>query len=919
MAPPLLLRPVSLLFALFFTGSASAAEVSARGTIETVGRVGENRYYTPANQMLTPAGIQVDLPGLRPQAIALSPDGRLLVTSGKTAEIVVLAPASGKILQRVPFPATPRITGEKNLSDKPAISPTAQLEEKSGEPLGTQIKPDTGAQLSFTGLVFSPDGARVYVSNVNGDIKVFSVDRERGVAPLTTLPLPEVRGKRKADIPSGISVSEDGKRLYVALNLGNRLAEIDAANGELLRMWDVGVAPYDVALAGGKVYVSNWGGRRPGRGDITGPAGRGTVVRVDSVRGIASEGSVSVIDLKTASVTTEILTGLHASALAVSPNQRYVIAANAGSDTISVIEVKSDRLIENILVRDTPADLFSATPDAVAFDKTGKRIFVCNATQNAVGIVRFEPIEHDSKLVGSIPVGWFPGGVVFEPTTKSICVANIKGLGSHRVGKVTDKPGKPSETGQNSKDYFGLLSIVPLPDEKGLAEYSRAVALNMRQGLVEAAKMPPRQDQPPRVVPERSGEPSPIKHVIYIIKENRTYDQILGDVPRGKGAPALCTFGAKITPNQHKLVDEFVLLDNAYCSGVQSADGHQWTDSAITTDYVEREHAGWPRSYPNLKTGDAMDALAYSPAGFLWDNCLAHGVSIRNFGEACVSDCAWTDKNKKGKPSWRDFYLDFVAGTHQTRLHSKVGISALGAISELDTVGWDLNIPDVCRAARFIGALRQWEADGAMPQLIVMTLPNDHTGGTAPGHPTPAAQVADNDLALGQIVEALSHGKYWSDTVLFALEDDPQNGWDHISGYRSTVYVASGYARRNTVVSTQYNTTSVIRTIELMLGLPPMNIMDASATPMSDCFAEAPNLAPFDAVPAQQPLDELGAEPKKIANPQLRKDAVVSSKLPLAEADRCPEDVLNRILWRAMKGTHIPYPAWAVDKTADID
>ncbi len=270
-------------------GVAEAEEPGFQGNTDHVGKLGENRYATPTNQILTPAGLQVDLPRMRPQAIALSPDGRILITSGKTPDLLVLDPKSGKILQKVPFAAAPA-------PEKKAEANAAVNEEKSGEPASTQLKPDTGAQLSFTGLLFSPDGSRIYLSNVNGDLKVFGVNREHVVAPLRTIPLPESRApKRKAEIPSGLAISNDGKHLYVALNLGNHLAEIETESGQVERMWDVGVAPFDVVLAAGKAYVSNWGGRRPGKTDLTGPAGRGTLVRVDPVRHIASEGSVTVI------------------------------------------------------------------------------------------------------------------------------------------------------------------------------------------------------------------------------------------------------------------------------------------------------------------------------------------------------------------------------------------------------------------------------------------------------------------------------------------------------------------------------------------------------------------------------------------------------------------------------------------------
>jgi len=674
----------------------------------------------------------------------------------------------------------------------------------------------------------------------------------------------------------------------------------------------VGVAPFDVVLAAGKAYVSNWGGRRPDKGDRTGPAGRGTTVRVDPVRNIPSEGSVSIIDLAAGTVKTELLVELRPGALAVAPGEKYVVVTNTGSDTLSVIETATDTLVEKIWTR-RPDELFSATPNALAFDKTGRRLFVSNATQNAVGIFKFDPADKESTLLGLIPVGWFPGALVHDAARNQINVANIKGIGSTRRLKPGDK------VKFNSKDYFGTLSLVPVPLEKDLPAFTGVAFTNIRMDALVAAKLPARPSQPARPVPERVGEPSVFKHVVYIIKENRTYDQILGDVRTGHGDATLCTFGEKFTPNQHKLVREFVLLDNTYCSGIQSADGHQWTDSAMSTDYVEREHAGWPRSYPNLKTEDSMDALAYSPAGFIWDNVLAHGKTLRNYGEACIADCGWIDKSKKEKPGWRDYQADFNRQTGLLRIACKPGIETLRPHSKLDTVGWEMNVPDVLRAARFIDELHEFEKADDFPEFIILFLPNDHTGGTRGGGLTPGAQVADNDLAMGQVVEALSRSKFWPTTCVFAIEDDPQAGWDHVSGYRTTCYVASPYTRRGAVVSTQYNQTSIIRTMELILGLPPMNIMDATATPMSDCFTDTPNLAPFTAVPNQVPLDQVNPPAKQIKNAQLRQDAERSAELNLDEPDRCPEDVLNRILWRAMKGTDVPYPEWAVTKVDDDD
>jgi DNA-binding beta-propeller fold protein YncE len=902
-----------LLVALVLTTARAAASLeNFDATTDAVGR-NASGFETPANQLVAPAGTLVELPGLRPLALALSPDGQLLVTAGLTHEMVVVDPATGKILQRVSLPS--------DRAQEPA-------------PVSTEIlSPDVKAQVSFTGLVFSPDGSRIYLSNVNGDIKVFGVQPDHKVVPLFSIPLPPANAPgRTNEIPAGIAVSPDGKKLYVALNLSNRLAELDAATGRVLRIWDVGVAPYDVALAGRKIYVSNWGGRRPDADSVTGPAGRGTLVRVDS-RSIASEGSVSVIGLAEAGGASvlasrdnpgssaasphpiqEIVTGLHAGALALSPNGRWLVVANTGSDTLSVIDTRKDQIVETVCARQNPGDLFGAQPNALAFDKPGKTLFVCNGTQNAVAVFQFKPGE--TKLLGLIPVGWFPGAIAFDARRKEICVANIKSPGRGRLGKS-------GQTEFNTKQYAGSLSLVPLPPEKELAAFTQTALANLRYPLLAQAQMPPRADQPARPVPERAGEPGVFQHVIYIIKENRTYDQVLGDVKEGNGNAGLCTFGGRVTPNQHKLVRDFVLLDNTYCCGILSADGHQWTDTGFATDYLEREFAGFPRSYPSGGDGEnTRDALAYSPAGFIWNNVLAHGKTLRDYGEFATAVTRWKNSARKDKPHFPDYYHEFLNGTDDLAIGCEPDIESLRPYLVTNTVGWDLDVPDVFRAAQFIQELKQFEAAGNFPNFVIIWLPNDHTSGVKFGSPTPAAQVADNDLAFGRIVEAVSHSRFWTNTCLFAIEDDPQSGWDHVSGYRTTAYVVSAYTKRGAVVKTQYNQTSLLRTMELMLGLPPMNQMDATATPMFDCFlppGAGPDFTPFDAVTNNMPLDEMNPPPKLISDPLLRKDAQVSARLPLDKEDQCPEDLFNHILWRAAKGSQTPYPAWAVKMVEDND
>jgi len=310
--------------------------------------------------------------------------------------------------------------------------------------------------------------------------------------------------------------------------------------------------------------------------------------------------------------------------------------------------------------------------------------------------------------------------------------------------------------------------------------------------------------------------------------------------------------------------------------------------------------------------------MAYSPAGFIWDDAIAHGKSLRDYGEYTDAHKQWNDPARKGSPSFLDLYREWTEGTKTISLWSTPNIESLRDYVATNTIGWDLDVPDVFRAAQFINDLKEFETTGHFPALVIISLPNDHTSGARPNSPTPAAQVADNDLALGRIVQAVSHSPFWKDTCLFAIEDDPQSGWDHVSGYRTTAYVASAFAKRGQVVSTQYNQTSILRTIELMLGLPPMNQMDATATPMFDCFMDTPDLTPFEAVPNTVPLDQMNPAPKRISDRLLRKDAYVSARLPLGKPDQCPDDLLNRILWRATKGPRTPYPDWAV-KAGDDD
>jgi YVTN family beta-propeller protein len=878
------MSPLTIGLLSVLVANCGLAAQETRFAVSESGSGGEG-ISIPVNQILTPAGIQVELPEARPQVLALSPDGRLLVTGGKNA-LVLIDPLDGRILQTAKLPLD-------NLRAEETNAVSEQI-----------LKPDRQAQASYNGLVFSPDGKRIYFSNVHGGIKVLAVAAEHKVTGLHSIPLPETGlAQRKAEIPAGLAVSRDGSRLYVAGNLSNRLLELETATGRTLRVWDVGSLPYEVILVGKKVYVSNWGGRRPDAHSTLGPAGRGTSVRVDPVRFIANEGSVSVINLESGQLEKEIVTGPRSCGMASSPDGRYVAVANSGDDTVSVLDTGRDEVVETISLRWQPRDLFGASPNALVFGGAGKKIYVCNATQNAIAVIQFEPGK--SKLSGLIPTGWYPGAIALNARNGKLCVANVKGSGSGKRFAADER------VELNSHQYAGSISLIPEPGKSKLAAQTKIVLANYGHAAMEAALLPPRPNMPPRPVPERVGEPSVFQHVLYIIKENRTYDQVLGDMKEGNGDVRLCIFGEKVTPNLHQLSREFVLLDNTRCSGVLSADGHQWTDSAFANDYIEKSFTAFPRSYPYY--GD--DAMAYSPAGFIWDNALAHGKTLRDYGEFTLDTVAWKDPKKRGAPGFLDCYRDFVEKTGLVLATSKPSVESLRPYLCTNTVGFKLNVPDVFRARQFINELKGCESrDGGrgFPNLMIMLLPSDHTSGTKPSSPTPAAKVADNDFAMGQIVDAISHSIFWKDTCTFAIEDDPQAGFDHVSSYRTTAYVISPYTRRHAVVHTAYNQTSLVRTIELMLGLPPMNQLDATATPMFDCFTEQPDFAPYTALPNQIPLDQMNPALGAITDPVQKSFAFASAKLPLDDVDECPEDLFNRILWNAQMGSVAEYPTWAV-------
>jgi YVTN family beta-propeller protein len=663
----------------------------------------------------------------------------------------------------------------------------------------------------------------------------------------------------------------------------------------------VGVAPYAVCCPRpDRCYVSNWGGDPPGKDDEQATTS-GTPVRIDPRTRVANHGSVSVlgpVDGTWKQLRT-IPVGQHPSGLLASRGGRFLYVANANSDTVSVIDTGTDAVVETIACRPEARLPFGSGCNALALAPDGGTLYVANGTNNCVAVVRLAAGSSEgdaagrpahSTLAGLIPTGWYPGAVLVSPDGKRLFVANVKGHGA------LSQP-RPAEKGKNSHDHLGSVSLIDVPDDAELAGYTATVNANNRLAQSLAGLEAPRPGAAPVPVPERHGEPSPFRHVIYVIKENRTYDQVLGDMKEGNGDANLVLFGEEVTPNHHALARQFTLFDNFYCSGVLSADGHTWTNEAYVTDYLEKTFGGFTRSYPD----DGIDPLAYAPTGFLWDNALAHKKTFRNFGEYVKNTFA------PGKATWADLYADYTNGTHKVTVTATPNLKSLEPYTHPGYPWFPLLMPDVYRAKLFLDELKTWEEKGEMPELVYVTLPCDHTNGTRPGSPTPKAMVADNDLALGRIVEAVSRSKFWADTCLFIVEDDPQNGFDHVDGHRTVALVVSPYTKRHFVDHTNYNQTGMVKTIELLLGLPPMNQLDLSATPLRNCFQAEPDPTPYRCLENRIPLDQMNPPLPKLQGKALHW-AKESLTLDLEEGDAADEDTLNRILWHSVRGVDARYP-----------
>lgn len=705
----------------------------------------------------------------------------------------------------------------------------------------------------------------------------------------------------KLAIPNELLIRHENDRdyLYVVLNGNNQLIKKDLFTGETVWIKNTGVAPYGITIAQNKIYVTNWAGRIPDQNDkdIAGvPWG---MAKIDTATAASREGSVSVFDPATGKLLKELLVGLHPNKVITSPDENYVYLTNSNSDMVSVINTKTDEVSESISLhlQKNFNNYFGDMPNSLTITPDGKTLYVANGMDNALSVITLgkkastKGSAEQSAIQGFIPTATFPSSISIL-NNKTLYVTNLESLGANEAFEFIPNHSPVF----NSHHMMASVSAIPVPGKRQLAEYTKTVIACNQLERLKSAQIPPRYGVLPKPLPERIGEPSVFKHVLYIIKENRTYDQLLGDVAKGNGDSSICVFGEKVTPNTHRLVEQFQLMDNFFVSGKCSAEGHSWTDASIVTDYIEKNVRAWFRSYPHVLN----DALGYPPTGFIWDNARKHGVSCRIYGEAATP--VFNDTL-----TWSNVYSEFLAGK-PFHFSNKTTLNTVKEVLSDSYPGYDGHkIPDILRASTFIKELNHYESmeGDNLPQLMVMALPNDHTSSTRPGFPTPKAMVADNDLALGQIIEAITHSKFWKNTVVFVVEDDSQDGWDHVSAYRTAAMVISPYSKFTNAIHTAYNQPAMVRTIEQILGLPPMNIQDAIATPMFDCFKDTPDYTPYISVKNQIPLDEMNPPLTALSDKALHY-AKLSLEPQFDGIDSGNDELFNRILWFSTMGD-IPY------------
>ncbi|MGI4756666.1 MAG: hypothetical protein ACRYGF_07440 [Janthinobacterium lividum] len=869
----------------------------------TVGPQQDGSIVASDNQTLTPAGKLIDLGSpVRAKAVALNPNrlthSAAVLLMGSPQPIIVFDTQSGKVLQRF----------------LPEDAASASVKDRSAG--------------SFAGITYSADGSRLLFSQDNNYVSVAAVDRKTGLLnheQRVSLPAPPADGRQyhnaKAINPGGIAFSADGKRAYVALNAANTLGVIDLASSpaRLVSQIPVGNVPNSVVVHGNFAYVSNEGGRAATANDFTNDSD-GTPIVVDRTDAFTLTGTVSVVDLRAGKQVKEIAVGLHPAGMAISGNRLFV--ANAYSDSLSIVDLQAGKVTQTInLSVPIGGGVFGSGPNGVAVTDDG-RAYVTLGQANAVAVVHLEGRDANPVL-GYIPTGYFPTSIVYDKAQRQLVIADDKGLGSR--GSTTVKDGA---VGYNTHADMGVVNLIAEPNANSLVGFSKQVFENNHWNLTTNIEVGKEFIDPaavPVAVPKHIGEPSLIKHVFLIIKENRTYDQMLGDVAWGNGARELAVF-APALPNQHALVKRFPLLDNVYAPSRQSADGHPWigmSGSFYSNDILSPD---WIRSYPG---GQAEDALTNTPKGFLWTEVAAKGMTARLYGE-WSSGTTVARKPDGSAYTWTDFYKTSMCKEGKApaadcivpddAIHVTSAIPSAARIMDPHFPPFNLDIPDQYRADYWISEFQRMDAANQVPNLTILWLPDDHTAGTSKGHPYPLNYQADNDLALGRMVEAISHSKVWGQTAIFVEEDDSQGGTDHVDGHRQPVFVISPYTAapqapgQGKAIHTTYTAENINRTIENILGAEPLTQFDLVASPMFDVFQNTADLAPFDHLSATLPLDQgpdlpagTVASYSPVEKAWLKATAKVM-KNKYDKADAVDPNFLNHVTWYVTTGWTRPYP-----------
>jgi DNA-binding beta-propeller fold protein YncE len=750
-----------------------------------------------------------------------------------------------------------------------------------------QVVSRTIVHEAFYGLEFSKDGRQLFCSGA-GDEVVHAYEFQQG--SLTNHQRIKLRDPKLRAIPGGLVVDGAAKRLFVANVWGNRVTRFDLLPEPQVAdiLLGTNVAPLSIPPVPPSSDFDNDAANKREEASLyqTGPDDAFPYAcRLDEKRqrlyvSLWAQAAVGVIDLKSEQLVARWPTQEHPCEMVLTRSGKLLFVANSSRNTVTVLDTDSGKTLQTVWAALYPKSPPGSTPNSLALSPDERTLFVANADNNTVAVFDVEK-PGKSRSLGFIPVGWYPTSVRVTPDGKHLLVANGKGL-TPKANPLGPQPGVKASSDASvqliSRLFQGTLSIIDLPPRKAFeAQLAGYTAQAYRCSPLKPDASVSAQHPVDNPVPLQPGSASPIKYCLYIIKENRTYDQVLGDLPQGNGDPKLCLFPERVTPNLHQIVRQFVLLDNFYADAEVSADGHEWSMGAYATDFVEKM---WPLNYGHNHTkkfpypAEGLFLIGAPAGGYLWDRAREAGVSYRSYGE-------------------------FVVPFTSSDAPSVTRVKALQGHIDPWYHGWDLAYPDVKRVQRFIAELKRMEAKGDMPRLQILRLPSDHTHGASVGQLTPMAYVGDNDLALGQLVEAVSHAKFWPQTAIFVVEDDAQNGPDHVDAHRTTAYVISPFTKRGAVDSTMYSTSSMLRTMELILGLKPMSQYDAAATPMFNSFQAKPDLRPYQALPANVELQERNSAHAwggKI-------------KMNFAREDAVDDLLLNEVVWRSVRGPDSPMPA----------